>query len=87
MRRTTLMLSTAAALMFAGVPAASAAVTVEPVPAAQDAKIDVNVSTDDGGGAWYVQPVWLAIGGLALLVIIFIAVSAARGKNTTTVVK
>lgn len=87
MRRTTLMLSTAAALMFAGAPAASAAVTAEPAPAVQDAKIDVNIDTDDGGGAWYVQPVWLAIGGLALLVIIFMVVSASRGKNTTTVVK
>lgn len=52
--------------------------------AIQDAKIDVKI--DDGsGGAWYTQPVWIAIGIVALVLIILLIVSA--GRRDTTVVK
>jgi len=87
MRRTTLML--ASVLAFAATPAVATTLP-EPAPVttsavAQDAKLEVDIDTDDD--KWYLSPMWLAIGGLALLVIIMIAVMAGRGKNTTTVVK
>jgi hypothetical protein len=65
-----------------------------PVPAVSHAvltitqdppKIDVKV-TDDRGGAWYTQPVWIAIGIVALVLIILLIISAGR-RDTTTVVK
>jgi len=75
-----------------GVTPAVTAVTVAPVllpaSAAQDPAIKVEINTDDSSGAWYVQPIWLVVGGLALLVIILLVVMAARGgRSNTTVVK
>jgi len=52
----------------------------------QDAKLEVDIKTDDGGGAWYTQPMWIAIGVIALVVIILLAVVAGR-RDSTTVVK
>jgi hypothetical protein len=73
----------------ASVTAAVSAVPVFAVPApvvalVQDAKIDINVS-DDRGGAWYTSPVWIAIGIIALVLII--ALIAMAGRRDTTVVK
>jgi hypothetical protein len=51
---------------------------------APDVKVDITTSKG-GGGTWYTQPMWPAIGGLALLVIILVVVMA--GRNNTTVVK
>ncbi len=51
------------------------------------AKIDVDINRG-GGGAWYTSPVWLAIGGLALVVLVLLVVSATRGGGGgTTVVR
>ena len=50
------------------------------------AKIDIDIDRD-GGGAWYTSPVWLAIGGLALVVLVLLIVSATRGGGGTTVVR
>ncbi len=37
---------------------------------AQDKKIDVDISTDKGGGNWYAQPwVWI-VGGAVLFIIV-----------------
>jgi len=64
------------------------AMVMTAVSTLQDPAIKVEINTDGGGGAWYVQPMWLAIGGLALLVIIILVVMAARGgRSNTTVVK
>lgn len=52
----------------------------------QDPSIKVDVSTTDGHSTWYTSPVWLAIGGLALLLII-VAIFASRRKSTTTVIR
>lgn len=52
----------------------------------QDAKIDVNITSTEGKGAWYTQPIWIAIGVIALVVIILLAVVAGR-RDSTTVVK
>jgi hypothetical protein len=51
----------------------------------QDAKIEVK--TTDGSGAWYTQPVWIAIGIIALILIIVLISLAGRGRSNTTVVK
>ena len=69
---------------------APVALTIAAVQESQPpAEVKVDISTSkSGGGTWYTQPMWLAIGGLALLVIILIAVMAARGgRNNTTIVK
>ena len=52
--------------------------------AAQQAKIEVK--TTDSSGAWYTQPVWIAIGVIALVLII-VLISMAGRRNNTTVVK
>ena len=52
----------------------------------QDPAVRVDVSTSEGSSSWYANPVWLAIGGLALLLII-VAIFASRKKSTTTVVR
>ncbi|MGH7520894.1 MAG: hypothetical protein ACREMI_06420 [Gemmatimonadales bacterium] len=59
-------------------------VTTLAVSTIQDAKIDVKIS-DDKGGAWYTNPVWIAIGIIALVLII--ALIAMAGRRDTTVVK
>lgn len=50
----------------------------------QDAKIEVK--TSDSHGTWYTQPVWIAIGVIALVLII-VLISMAGRRNNTTVVK
>lgn len=65
-------------------PAAPAAHIVAAV-LTQDAKMEVDIKTDDSG-AWYTQPMWIAIGVIALVLIILLAVVAGR-RDTTTVVK
>lgn len=52
----------------------------------QDPSIKVDVSTSKGSETWYTSPQWLAIIGLALVLVIVIAVLAARGKKSTTTV-
>ena len=51
----------------------------------QDAKIEVKTSDDHG--AWYTQPVWIAIGVIALILIVVLISLAGRGRSNTTVVK
>ena len=51
--------------------------------ALQDAKIEVK--TSDSHGAWYTQPVWIAIGIIALVLIIALIAMAGRRDNTTVV--
>ena len=53
----------------------------------QDPAIKVNVSTSEGSSTWYTSPQWLAIIGIALVLIIVIAVMAGRRKSTTTVIR
>jgi len=53
----------------------------------QDPPIKVDVSTSEGSTTWYTSPQWLAIIGLALVLIIVIAVMAGRRKRTTTVIR
>ena len=48
------------------------------------AKIDVDIDRG-GGGAWYTSPVWIAIGVVALVLIVGLIVMAGRGGGTTVV--
>ncbi|HXO86214.1 MAG TPA: hypothetical protein VN803_11895 [Gemmatimonadales bacterium] len=60
------------------------AIPVAVTSAVQDAKIEVNVN-DKKGGAWYTNPVWIAIGIIALVLIIALLMMAGRGRDTTVV--
>jgi hypothetical protein len=48
-------------------------------PTAPDKQIDINISTNKGGGKWYANPVWIAIGAVAAIVVLLLVVLAARG--------
>jgi ACR3 family arsenite efflux pump ArsB len=54
-----------------------------PLLALQDKTIQVQI----GGGHWYHNPVWIAIGILAAVVILLLIIVAARGSGGTTIVK
>jgi hypothetical protein len=71
---------TAAGLI--GSPTTVAAASLQQ-PDTPDLKIDVDLDNDDP--VWYTNPLWLAIGGLGLLVLILIVVFAARGSGTTVI--
>ena len=48
----------------------------------------IHVEVNKGGGRWYASPVWIAIGGIALVLVILLIVMAARGGGGgTTVVR
>jgi lysylphosphatidylglycerol synthetase-like protein (DUF2156 family) len=49
----------------------------------QDAKIEIK--TTDSHGAWYTQPVWIAIGIIALVLVLALIAMAGRRNNTTVV--
>jgi len=97
MRFTTKIMTAGAALVLATAPVAPRAqatplpITVSAVSAAtsvvaavQDAKIDVNIN-ENKGGAWYTNPVWIAIGIIALVLLIALIAMAGRGRDTTVV--
>ena len=47
--------------------------------------IDINVNHGDSGGRWYRNPMWIAIGALAVVVLIVLIVMAGRGGGTTVI--
>jgi hypothetical protein len=48
-------------------------------------KLDIDINTHSGGGAWWANPIWIAIGAIALVLLILIIVMAARGSGTTVI--
>ena len=49
-------------------------------------KIDVDINTHSGGGgAWWTNPIWIAIGAIALVLLILIIVMAGLGSGTTVI--
>jgi len=49
-------------------------------------KVDVNINTHSGGGgAWWTNPIWIAIGVVALVLLVIIVAMAARGSGTTVI--
>ncbi len=91
----------ASATASSAAPGSSAAVTVSAMTIApsslvlsvtqdpQPPKAEIKVDISEDRTVWYADPVWLAIGGIALLLVIVLAVMAARGgeRDTTTVVR
>jgi hypothetical protein len=75
--------SAAVASLFATPPAPSAVAALT-VATVQDAKIDISVN-EKRGGAWYTNPVWIAIGIIALVLIIVLIAMAGRGRDTTVI--
>ncbi len=55
---------------------------------AQGSAVRVDVHTPESNTIWYADPFWIAVGGVALLIIIVLAVMASRrGKTTTTILR
>jgi hypothetical protein len=49
-------------------------------------KIDVNINThSSGGAAWWTNPIWIAIGVIALVLLIVLIAMAVRGGGTTVI--
>jgi hypothetical protein len=48
-------------------------------------KVSVDINTHGGGGAWWNNPVWIAIGVIALVLLVIIIAMAARGSGTTVI--
>lgn len=54
--------------------------------AMQDAPVQIDVKTTESHTVWYTNPVWLAIGGLAVLLVIAMAVMSGRSSGSSTTV-
>jgi hypothetical protein len=48
-------------------------------------KAEIDIDVNRGEGNWWVSPTWLAIGGIALVLLIVIVAMVARGGGTTIV--
>ena len=70
-------------------PAVCAAATLDAQGSSQAPQPpQIHVEVNRGGGRWYASPVWIAIGGVALVLVILLIVMAARGGGGgTTVVR
>jgi hypothetical protein len=53
--------------------------------AAGKLSVDININKGEGGNRWYANPMWIAIGGLALLLLLVLIVTVSRGGGTTVV--
>jgi len=53
---------------------------------AEPSGVQVDIKTTESHSEWYTHPVWIAIGVIALVLIIALIAMAGR-RNTTTVVK
>lgn len=75
-------------LTSAGTLLATAATAMAaPLALLQDpAPIKIDVSTSETHTVWYANPVWLAIGGVVVLLIIVLAIFAARSRGSSTTV-
>lgn len=47
--------------------------------------VDINVGHSGSSGAWWTNPLWIAIGVIALVLLIVIVAMAARGSGTTVI--
>ena len=71
-----------------GVATLNASPAIQDVKPPQPPQINVEVKRDGGGGRWYMNPVWVAIGAVAAVLVILLVVLAARGGGGgTTVVR
>ena len=90
MRFAIVVLTAAGLFLGAAVAAPSAAIAADSGYSATlddqqpTGRLEVDIDTDDGG-AWYTSPVWIAIGVIALVLLILLIVMATRGGGTTIV--
>ena len=62
--------------------------TIQEPPPAQPQAPQINVEVKrEGGRAWYMSPVWMAIGAIAVVLVILLVVMASKGSGGTTVVR
>ena len=62
-------------------PVAMLAATQDPKPV-QPPQINVEVKREGGGGRWYANPVWIAIGAMAFVILVLMIVMAAKGGGS-----
>jgi hypothetical protein len=79
---------TSASMLLASAATAVAA----PIALLQDpqAPVRVDVHTTETHTVWYLEPIWIAVGAVVVLLIIVLAVLAGRGRDsgsTTTVIR
>jgi len=76
-------------LLPAAIPTIAATTYALQQPAPNDLKVDINVN-HGGGYRWYRNPVWIAIGILAGVVLLVLIILAVRGSGTgggTTIIR
>ena len=80
---------TSTALAFTSASTGATVESPQEVPKeAPKAQIDIDINKGGGGRAWYANPMWIAIGGIALVVLILLVVTASRGGGGgTTIVR
>lgn len=71
-------------LLILSAAAGAYAASIQDAPKLPDVDVDI---THDSGPNWTVSPVWLAIGGVAVVVVLALIMAASRGSGGTTVVK
>ena len=54
-------------------------------PAAPKLDVDIDVNRGGGGGAWWGNPIWIAIGVIGVVLLVVIVAMIARGGGTTIV--
>lgn len=65
--------------------AAELAANTAALAAQQPPQIDVDVN--EGGEAWYTDPVWLVLGVIALVVLVLLIAAATRRRGRGTVIR
>jgi hypothetical protein len=48
-------------------------------------KTDIDINVNHGGRTWYANPVWIAIGAIAVVLVIVLIATVARGGGTTVI--
>ena len=48
-------------------------------------QVNVDINTHQSSGAWWMSPLWIGIGAVAVLALIAIIIAASRGSGTTVV--
>jgi hypothetical protein len=61
-----------------------AAAQGQPAPSGK-LDVDINVGHSGGSAAWWTNPIWIAIGAIALVLIVVIIAMASRGSGTTVI--
>ena len=77
--------ASASASLLSGGTTMSAAASGELQNPAKDVTVDINVN--QGGGRWYRNPVWIAIGAIAAVIVLLLIVLVARSGGGTTIVR